>query len=891
MRTVTDYIVRLTLLVAMLCATVLCMNAPAFCADNRWSTNGPYGGMANAIVISPNFISDRTAFAAIGGCGVYKTGDSGANWSAASSGLPTDASGDYLQVACLAVSPSYATDHTVYAGTTGGVFKSIDGCDSWTAVLTGISIYSLAVSPTYVSDKTVFAGTASGVSMSEDAGVSWNDADTGLPVDLSGRCLPVYSLAVSPDYANDQTVFAGLYAEGMYKTVSGGACWSLSVKIPILCLTISPGYASDGTLFAGTTSGVYRTLDGGESWLSANTGLPSLIVRTLAVSPGYAGDHTVIAGTPGGACVTTESGDTWGVVNTGLGNLDISAVAVSPAYTADKMVFAGTRYDGVYKATGPALEWARSCDGIIGLAMNVVVISPDYVHDRTAFAGTNGGGVFKSADGGAGWIKSSAGLPKDASGSYPPINSLSVSPDYADHDTVVAGTGAGLFISTDGGSGWAESGGGIIASDIRAVTVSPAFASDGTIYAGTYGGGVFVSRDGGANWQDMNTGLDDYYIKALAVLPLLSGGYRIFAGTGLGVFVTTEAGGAWTMANNGLVCTDVSALAASPYNDMVFAGTTEGLYRYAEASGTWTCVSGGVSGPPDITALAVSPQYEVDATVFIGRASDNLFKYGNAGETWAEMDDGLTGEGRGGGRHIASIAVSPDYAADGTLFACSSGGGVYVYPTAEAVPPVSVITNLRGGQILSSAYCVVKGTASGANGRGVQTVEVSTDGGASWHGANGTVNWKYTWRPKTDGVYVIVSRATDASNLQESPGPGVDVLVDRTKPVSAITSPGNCTVSSGTSIVVHGTAMDAGAGVRRVEVSTDGGHSWRTVRDVSGDASWSAWSYTFTVRGNCALMSRATDRAGNVERPAHVTTVRLQPAVNKLGLFYYARWR
>ncbi len=66
----------------------------------------------------------------------------------------------YLDVWALVLSPSYATDHILFAGTwSDGVFKSTDGGASWTTMNEGRKlryIISLACTPTY--PRTIFAG-------------------------------------------------------------------------------------------------------------------------------------------------------------------------------------------------------------------------------------------------------------------------------------------------------------------------------------------------------------------------------------------------------------------------------------------------------------------------------------------------------------------------------------------------------------------------------------------------------------------------------------------------------------------------------------------------------------------------------------------------------------
>ena len=48
---------------------------------------------------------------------------------------------------------------------------------------------------------------------------------------------------------------------------------------------------------------------------------------------------------------------------------------------------------------------------------------------------------------------------------------------------------------------WVQSSQGMWGGDVSALALSPSFASDNTLFAGTYGGGVFKSTDGGATGQ------------------------------------------------------------------------------------------------------------------------------------------------------------------------------------------------------------------------------------------------------------------------------------------------------------------------------------------------------------------------------------------------------
>jgi hypothetical protein len=65
---------------------------------------------------------------------------------------------------------------------------------------------------------------------------------------------------------------------------------------------------------------------------------------------------------------------------------------------------------------------------------------------------------------------------------------------------------------------------------------------------------------------------------------------------------------------------------------------------------------------------------------------------------------------------------------------------------------------------------------------------------------------------------------------------------------------------------VKGIAWDGGYGIARVEVSTDGGQTWRTAALGTdyGRFSFRGWSYTLTPtdKGTLTLMARATNRNG-----------------------------
>ncbi len=84
---------------------------------------------------------------------------------------------------------------------------------------------------------------------------------------------------------------------------------------------------------------------------------------------------------------------------------------------------------------------------------------------------------------------------------------------------------------------------------------------------------------------------------------------------------------------------------------------------------------------------------------------------------------------------------------------------------------------------------------------------------------------------------------------------------------SLITSPRDGEeVALGRPLTVKGIAWDGGYGIRLVEVSTDGGRSWRDAELAKdhGRFSWRMWSHVFKParKGKVAVMARATNRQG-----------------------------
>ena len=342
-----------------------------------------------------------------------------------------------------------------------------------TTGLTSLRVWSLAISPAYATDQTLFASNNDGVVKSTSGGASWTTVSTGLTSLNNNQ----QSLAISPAYATDQTLFAGS-RDGVFKSTSGGESWTAVMagftSPGIISLAVSPAYATDQTLFAGTDDGVFKSTSGGASWTAVNAGLTHTYIRDLAVSPAYATDQTLFAGGYG-LFKSTSGGESWTPVNAGLTNFDITSLAISPAYATDQTLYAGAYYSparggGVFKSGSSGASWTAMSTGLTDLDITCLAISPAYATDQTLFAGNYHGGAYIYTD----------------RAQAPTITSFAPASGVVGTSVTLTGSGftGASAVSFNGAAATSFT----VVSDTQITATVPTGASTGTIAVSTAGG-------------------------------------------------------------------------------------------------------------------------------------------------------------------------------------------------------------------------------------------------------------------------------------------------------------------------------------------------------------------------------------------------------------------
>lgn len=252
------------------------------------------------------------------------------------------------EILALAVSPTYAEDTTILAGTGYGLFISYDGGAQWLAVHTPMPnsvILCLCFSPNYRSDGIILAGTLEdGIYYSNDRGERWSYRGFGL-LDAA-----VYALAISPHFAQDEMLFAGAET-ALYYSYNGARAWKPLAfpeeAAPILSLALSPHFAQDQTIYAGTEEhGLYRSRDLGNHWQHLD--LPATCVNALAVA---STDGSLFAATNGGLYGADRSGTDWRCL---LDQPDAFSLAVK-----DDRLIVGLIEQGAWQKTRDQINWQR----------------------------------------------------------------------------------------------------------------------------------------------------------------------------------------------------------------------------------------------------------------------------------------------------------------------------------------------------------------------------------------------------------------------------------------------------------------------------------------------------------------------------------------------------
>jgi photosystem II stability/assembly factor-like uncharacterized protein len=303
---------------------------------------------------------DQYLLAGLYGPGIYRSADLGQTWAAANRGFINSNISDLVTLG-----------PNVYASVReNGVYVTNDNGQNWRAVNQGLG--DLDVAALTVHGTALFAGTFRGIYRSTDQGANWSKAG------FENRNITSF-------VSVGATLFVGAMAGdngGVYFTTDNGQSWT-GANNGLTDKSVLALAASGDRLLAGTRNqGVFISDDKGQRWIQSNNGLTDLEVRALGVS-----GATILASTPSGLFRSVDSGQTWSRNVAPIFGVNVFAVNGDSLY-------AGTSSTQVFRSLDQGRSWVEISNGLNVVTPNIIGVTALLAKGATLFAGTRANGVF-----------------------------------------------------------------------------------------------------------------------------------------------------------------------------------------------------------------------------------------------------------------------------------------------------------------------------------------------------------------------------------------------------------------------------------------------------------------------------------------------------------------
>jgi len=481
--------------------------------------------------------------------------------------------------------------------------------------------------------------------------------------------------------------------ERLFKSTDRGTGWTSTghVKDMIVAIAVDPDDAD--TLYYATSSNVFRSTDGGNTF----TPLPANLswggnkqITSLAVAS--SGDRNLITvgvsdwikGQYGGVYILDENSLLPAWTDTAIGNYDVYHVAFSPEANGNRVMaaIASNESDVIIKSKLDGGLWSQAFGDAVLPGISIRAATTAFPSDYTPFtgfffaldSGVNRGGVFRITPALAPRpsIITPLGL-SEFNGAD--ITSLSIS-----GATLIAGCSrqALTYTSIDGGAHWIRSQAPPTGQSDTFVVTSPDFRDKQTAYLVTSGveSGFSVSIDAGLTWSQ--TSLIDSKISNLVDFSTLppSPSPILFLvthnGTNLkySLWRSLDDGSHWQRTFN-------STFAAVDSFNMVKETADGGLFVAGLSRGLPVSWFSYDIGKSFLLRPAPCP---VEAWTFADRNNFFIGGYnGSKGVVYRTENGGISyfPASEVGSRSISAIVLSPDYLNDRTIAAGNTGGQVF----------------------------------------------------------------------------------------------------------------------------------------------------------------------------------------------------------------------
>ncbi|MGK7902677.1 MAG: WD40/YVTN/BNR-like repeat-containing protein [Hormoscilla sp.] len=510
---------------------------------------------------------------------------------------------------------------------------------------------------------------------------------------------------VSGNYSQDQTLFI-LVRGNLFKSTDGGSSWlrvvrGLDNKSNLSSLAIA-GQGYENMFLSSLGDGIYKSRDGGESWQKVNKGLETLSIDLLSIAS-ETPEVVLAAGHKQGLYQTKNGGETWSQVLAGKSKI----TAIAFMGSADQMMVGDNEGKLYVSEDGGAVWQEKSGMSEKNGGITAIAVSPQ--NERRIFVGTEKGGIWQTIDGGKSFASANNGLSDKL------VRDVVILPGK-ENNLLAVTWHEGVFQSNDGGKSWSKRSGGLTKDKqadefktfhFQEVKIGGQFGQSQTLFLAGFNG-LFKSTDGGGVWQELDT-LSHRTIVSLGISPAYGEDGTIAIADYVGRVRTSKDGGeTWTAKNKGLEVPLFTKNFTKPYQD-----------------------------PRRFFDVAFSPTYAEDKTIFATLLWNNFLRSTDGGTNWEIID---LKKVKGYATRGMTIATSPNYAEDRTIYLGTIQG--VIYRSKNGGKKFSVVgkiekrkTNLPLGLVISPDF---------AND---QTLYVS-----GWEGVYKTVDGGKTWQAIAEGT-------------------------------------------------------------------------------------------------------------------------------------------
>jgi photosystem II stability/assembly factor-like uncharacterized protein len=413
--------------------------------------------------------------------------------------------------------------------------------------------------------------------------------------------------AMAADPVRRGRLFLGTADGHIFGSEDSGRHWQLlgrassQLDAVITAIVVDPRdgnvlFAASWTRDAVPGGGVFRSRDGGRTWMPA--GLAGQAVRALTLAP--SDPDTLVAGTLDGVYRSRDASKTWERISPErdqeLRNLD--SLAIDPH--DPQIIYAGT-FHLPWKTADGGRTWRPIHEGMIDDS-DVMSLLVDAETPRRIYASACSG-IYRSDDAAAQWRKIQ-GIPYTARRTY------AIAQDPRQPGSVYAATSEGLWKTADGGMTWRRT----TPENWVVNAVVVAEGHPGRVLIGTEEEGVLASDDEGEHFTEANRGFAHRQILALGLDAEHRGRIlAVLAHAPEPVLATQDEGRTWSAPGPGLRADEALRIYAAPDGAWWVSRAKGGLLRYDAAQNSWKAAGAATGEAGETTDAAAAGLHKTAA--------------------------------------------------------------------------------------------------------------------------------------------------------------------------------------------------------------------------------------------------------------------------------------